>query len=374
MAVPWLPASVRINANVVDASHGDSRQMASQPEVLGAGDGSAVFQAFTLRQGPLTHVSAASPSGTASTLAIRVAGVPWTEVPSLYGALPAARVYTTRLADDGTVTVQFGDGRTGARLPSGAENVQARYRVGLGSAGNLEAGQLSLLLTAQLGVKAVSNPLPSSGGTDGEGLERARRNAPLTVLTLERIVSLQDFEDFAAAYTGIGKARADGVWDGQQRLVVLSLAGVGGAPLLAEAPLWRNLASAIDAARPPHQPLVMAQGQVVVLPLRARLRVQGGLDFAPVAQAVRLALVAAFGFEARRFAQALAGSELVAVMQSVAGVDHVLLDAFGSGTRQSDLLGDPLGAATARRLAGVLQPAELLVLDPAGIDLTELSA
>ena len=48
---------------------------------------------------------------------------------------PDARVYTTRRADDGTVTVTFGDGRTGARLPSGRDNVVATYRVGHRSGG-----------------------------------------------------------------------------------------------------------------------------------------------------------------------------------------------------------------------------------------------
>ena len=45
----------------------------------------------------------------------------------------------------------------------------------------------------------------------------ARQNAPFTVLTLERVVSLQDYEDFARAYPGIAKALATWTWDGRKR-------------------------------------------------------------------------------------------------------------------------------------------------------------
>ena len=48
---------------------------------------------------------------------VMVNNVLWTEVPSLFGSGPADQVYTTRMADDGTVTVGFGDGRSGARPP-----------------------------------------------------------------------------------------------------------------------------------------------------------------------------------------------------------------------------------------------------------------
>ena len=69
--------SVRLLANVARATHGDSRA-----EILGSGDQRLAFQSLTLRQQPLTHVSAPTPSGTQTTLAIWVAGVRWAEVPT----------------------------------------------------------------------------------------------------------------------------------------------------------------------------------------------------------------------------------------------------------------------------------------------------
>jgi hypothetical protein len=151
------------------------------------------YQRRGLRQAPLTFVrNATSPSGTASTLGLRVNDVLWTEVPSFYGRRSDERVYLTRLDDDGKTATQFGDGVHGARLPTGQENIRATYRKGTGVGGNVRAGQLTTLLTRPLGLKSAINPQPASGGDDGEPRELASENAPITVLTLDRVVSLRD--------------------------------------------------------------------------------------------------------------------------------------------------------------------------------------
>ena len=54
--------TVSIYGNVVKATHGETRL-----EVLGSGDGAKALQTFALKQKPLTHVSAANPSGIDST-------------------------------------------------------------------------------------------------------------------------------------------------------------------------------------------------------------------------------------------------------------------------------------------------------------------
>ena len=59
-------------------------------------------------------MSDAGASGAKTTLQIRVNDILWKEVPSFYGVTPKEKVYTTAIADDGKVTIQFGDGVTGA--------------------------------------------------------------------------------------------------------------------------------------------------------------------------------------------------------------------------------------------------------------------
>ena len=55
LAKSYARESFSLNANVAAATHGESVE-----ELLGAGDASAKFQSFPLRQPPLTYVSAAN--------------------------------------------------------------------------------------------------------------------------------------------------------------------------------------------------------------------------------------------------------------------------------------------------------------------------
>lgn len=374
----YLPISLRINANVAPASHGDSRQMQIQAEILGSGDGSSAFQRFLLKQKPLTYVSATTPTGTASTLEVRVDGVRWHEAPRISALTADASAYLLRRGDDGTVTVQFGDGEHGRRLPSGQMNVEARYRIGIGAEGNLPAGQISLLLSRPLGLKDVINPVPASGGADPESRDQARRNAPLTVLALERIVSLRDFEDFAAAFAGIGKAQAVWLWNGEGRLVHLTVMGLDGQDIALDSTLYRNLAAAIDQVRPAYQLLRLEAGVRLGFGLRAKLRVHPDYVGEKVLAAVRAALAEAFSFEARAYGQSLSGSEVVAVIQRVAGVERVDLDRLRlhNGLALSSVAGPDgrLRARGARWENGQIKPAQLLLIDLDDVLIEELSA
>lgn len=66
---------------------------------------------------------------------VTVAGETWRHVPDLGRAGPDDRVYELRVDEDGSLHVTFGDGKRGARPPSGDVVVRASYRVGGGEAG-----------------------------------------------------------------------------------------------------------------------------------------------------------------------------------------------------------------------------------------------
>jgi hypothetical protein len=366
---------VEINANVVGASHGET----VAGETLGSGDGSVPHQRLGLKKPPLTYVSAPNADGgAASTLTVRVDGVAWEEVPSLYGRGPAERVYTLRHDEDAESAVQFGDGRAGARLPTGRENVRATYRSGIGFEGEVGAGALTLLKTRPYGIRAVTNPLPAGGAEDAEALEDARTNAPVTVLTLDRIVSLRDYEDYARAFAGIGKAQATAVWTGETETVHLTLADASGDPVTGK--LHDNLRAAVEGARDPLRPVVIAPYQPLVFFAEARLLVDGAYVWDDVAAAAEAALREAFAFERRSFAQPATAAEVVEAIHGVPGVVALDLDAFYATTPEAtaapagSLLNAVLDARPARydRDAGQILPADLLLVHPLGITLTPL--
>ncbi|RIH82436.1 putative baseplate assembly protein [Calidithermus terrae] len=363
--------TVRLQANVALATHGEGKE-----EVLGSGDATRPFQAFSLKQSPLTHVAASTPSGAVSTLELRVDGVLWGEVPSLYGRGPREEVFTRRTGDDGRVTLRFGDGVSGARLPSGSENVRAKYRVGIGLAGRVRARQLSLLLTRPLGVRGVSNPLAPSGAQDPESRDDARRNAPFTVMTLERVVSLQDYEDFARTFAGVGKAKATGLPMGERPLVHLTIAGAAGAPVEPGSELFERLRGAIRAYGDPYQPFRMQSYEALPFALSAEVRTDPRYEREAVLEEVEQALLEAFAFERRAFAQRLSAGEVIALIQGAHGVVAVDLDALHLAG-QSPRLEPHLPALPARWDDPLrptrLFPAQLLTLEPKHIAFTEMT-
>ncbi len=367
--------TMTIYGNVAAATHGETRR-----EVLGSGDASRSFQTFTLKQKPLTYVAADTPGGAETTLHVRVNDVLWQEAPSLYNLPPRQRGYITRRDDDGNVTLTFGDGVTGARLPGGDENIVVTYRTGIGREGMVKAGQLSLLMTRPPGVQKVTNPLAPTGAADPEPRDQARQNAPFTVLTLDRIVSLRDFEDFARAFAGIGKAQATWLWDGQQRVVHVTIAAAlsNGVDYTVQpgSKLFSKLAAAMDAARDTAQRLIIASYEPLFFRLRARVAIDPAYIAEKVLAAVKAALAQAYAFERREFGQPVHKSEVLATIQAVEGVTAVFLDRLYLRS-QPDGRQTPLLALRARCDPSspppqcLIKPAQLLLVDPNGIDVTE---
>jgi len=395
--------SVAVLANVARATHGETVH-----EVLGSGDASQENQRFTLKRPFVTYVPAATPTGGRSTLSIRVNRVLWKEVRSLYGLDPESQSYAARIDNDAKATVVFGDAQRGARLLTGVENVVATYRTGIGPDGEVRAGALTLLQTRPFGVREVTNPLPATGAAGPEVLEDARANAPLTVLTLERVVSLQDYEDFARAFAGIGKAQAIALWKGEHRLVYITVAAATGKPVERGSALYHSLVESIDAFHDPAALVEVGSYALATFSLEARVLVDPRYVAEDVVTGVRDALLAGFGFANRRFGQPATAADVLAIMQAVPGVlatdlNQLTVDAkpepravSSSPSRQTapatgaaptgpldwsrvPTLGGTQGstpptqvlpARPARQTNGDVEPAELLLINPQGITLT----
>jgi predicted phage baseplate assembly protein len=359
---------VRLNANVARATHGETVS-----EVLGGGDARVPFQKLALRQAPLTLVSAPTPSGTESTLELRVDGVLWNEVSTLVGQDASARVYVTRTDDDGKTTVQFGDGASGARPPSGIDNVQAKYRKGIGTAALLGPDRISTLLTRPLGLREVTNPVAAMGGDDPESRDAARRNAPLTVLTLGRIVSLQDYADFARAFAGIAKAHATWMAVGSERGVLLTVCGADGEDVAAGTTLETNLLAAMRKAGDPTVPVRLLNRNRVWFRLQARIRTAAELVRSTVLAQVEQRLRARFGFDARDFGQNVTLAEVTTTMHEVAGVIGIDVDALYREDEQSAAPHPLVPAHVPAAGTTLATAAELLLLDPRPLAFSELT-
>ncbi len=364
------PATVTIYGNIVAATHGET----ISEEILGSGDGTIANQRFELQKPPLTFISAPTFSGTASTLKVYVNDVEWNQADALYSLDKTTESYIIRLEDDGTTQVIFGDGERGARLPSGQENIVAQYRSGIGIEGNISAESLTILKTRPLGIEEVTNPLLATGGAEREELAAAQTNAPLTIRTLDRIVSLRDFEDFARTFAGIAKAQAVPLWIADRQLVHITVAAAQGATVPVDSILYQNLVNAIDNARDPVQQVQVDSYDRVIFNLEVKVVINSRYQTEQVLQDIRLALEQTFSFEKSEFGQVISSSEIIATIQKREGVVAVDLDAlYIRGL--SKILNQSLIAQKARwdSQNNQVAPGQLLFLDPNSITLSSSS-
>lgn len=365
----YVRDTVSINANVAVATHGETVAR----EVLGSGDASREGQRFVLKKQPVVYLSAPTQTGVASTVSIRVNDVPWREVPSLSGQDANAQVYILSTDGDGRTSVIFGDGRSGARLPTGQENVVAAYRSAVTSRGSVGAGALSLLQSRPLGVRSVTNPLPSAGGEGPDSLEEGRVNAPFAALTLDRVVTLLDYENFVRAFGGVGKAKAALLHVGRSRVVHVSAVSDRGEAIDRRSALHENLLRALFEASDPDQEVRIDGADVRPFDVAAKLIVDPRLSTGVLDRATA-ALLLAFSLGRRDLGQGVTPAEVIALLQAVPGVVAAVLEKLVLRGEEPGPAPSALVARTARIELSGIAPAELLLLDRNGIQLTEIRA
>lgn len=308
------PGTAYLRGNVALASHGET----VHGEVLGDGDASSSFQSLTLRKRPLTYVPSGAPGGVASSLQLIVNGIKWDEVAELYGQPATAQVYETRTEDDGTTVLQFGGADMAAPLPTGHGNVIATYRAGAGIAGRVRAGTLTSALDRPPGLRDVVNPLAATGGADPEAIEAARTNAPSTVRTFGRAVSLTDVADLIRASGEVAKAQSVELWSGLERAIHVTVAGQA-AGLFADADL-RRIGTALEAARDPGSRVVIANFRALAIVARVTVTVADRHVRSEVQAAVLTAVNDALSFERAQLGTPVHLSDLYRVIQDVDGV------------------------------------------------------
>jgi hypothetical protein len=325
---------VTVYGNLAEATQGKTETRVP----LGDGDGRAIFQAFALPKAPLTYLLDATQSPPRlPQLQLWVDGVEWTQVDSLFGHDPKARIYIVREDAEARSWVQFGDGKTGARLRSGRGNVVAVYRTGDGAHGPLTADAKPTPDKKPAGLDAVRMLEPATGGAQPESMDGARSAAPGTMQSLGRVVSLADYEAEALSIPGVVKARAAWVQvDGAPLVRVCILTdSAAAADAVAAADALRAAVRTRGAGR---CPLLVVQGARTPVGLHLVAGVQAEHRADDVRAAILEALGATgeegngidashglFGWQRRQFGEGVHGSQIVGAVQDVPGVARVRL-------------------------------------------------
>jgi predicted phage baseplate assembly protein len=220
-----------------------------------------------------------------------------------------------------------------------------------------------MLLSRPLGLTEARNPLASAGAGDPEKLDAARSNAPVTVRTMDRIVSLDDFADFARASAGIAKASVTWLWDGTRTLACVTVAGTDGAPVVVGSAQFVNLLQAMRSAGDGTVPVVLCNAVPVAFEVAATVTLDPTLVPATVLDAVKAALRQTFGFDARRFGEPVYRSQVIECIQDVPGVVAMTLDRFGYSGSPAAAPPEVLVASAPTVSGGTVVGAQLLTID-----------
>jgi hypothetical protein len=283
-------------------------------EVLGSGNASLPAQDFQLSQSPVTYLTQGS--STSSTISLTVNGLPWTEVPFFYGQAPDATVFVSRQDNQNKTHVMFGDGINGARLPTGVNNVVATYRIGSGAA-MPAAGKLTVIAKSYPGLSAVLNPVAVIGGDDADQPRQIVHDAPRSVLTFGRAVSVFDYQALAEEVPSVTRARAIWGWSNphQRTMVIVYVGDTPGAVTAA--------AKALAASGDPNRPVFVTAASQIAIGLALTLLVTPGMDTTIIGNAITTALTdtetGLFGAWNMPVGQTLFDSQIEAAVLSVAG-------------------------------------------------------
>lgn len=324
--------------NLADVTEGKRADEA----VIGSGDDRVAFQSFQLPKQPLTYLERAGATPPVQPeIEIVVSGRIWKHVPVLFGETADAQVYIVRQDDDANSWVQFGDGKTGARLPSGVDNVVVRYRTGAGAYGPLAEDAKATADRTVKQVTAANLVGLIAGGSAAEDETTAKLAAPARVQSLDRIVSITDVEGEALAIGGVARARA--LWTIDHGMPVVQVTLLMQAGRTAELDEASAVLAVANRTRGPQRfPIVVVPGAFEYVYLDLAIAIDPTFDPRPVRDAVAAALgvtgmanidgkTGLLGERSRRtFGDAEYATRIEGVAQNVPGVEWALVHAFGS--------------------------------------------
>lgn len=272
---------------------------------------------------------------------------PWNPQQDLLSSGPTDRVFVVEIESEGTAYLRFatpGDPTlpletNGLAPPSGTTFV-ASYRIGNGAAGNVGAESLKFFAPPDARIQSCSNPLPAAGGTDPETNDQIRRRAPQAFLsqapsTLERAVTMADYEAIAENNPQVNQAVASLRWTGSWHTVFIAVEPHGGGNLTPA--LQETVSNTVETYRLAGQDVQLESPQYVSLQIALSVQVDDNYFRSDVEESLlqvlgnRILPNGQKGFfypDNFTFGQTVYLSPIYAAARSVAGVSGVMATQF----------------------------------------------
>jgi predicted phage baseplate assembly protein len=185
---------------------------------------------------PASNATLQEPYMARPALYLRGDGELWTAEMDLLRSDRFSPHFAVEIEDDMSAYLRFGDGIHGRR-PTPGSILNASYRVGNGTSGNVGAESIAHLVMAHGGssgigrVSKVRNPLPAQGGTDPEPTYQAKLQAPYFFRRQHRAVTEDDYAKVAERHPDVDRAVAFLRWTGSWHTMYIIVDRKGRRPL-----------------------------------------------------------------------------------------------------------------------------------------------
>jgi hypothetical protein len=255
----------------------------------------------------------------------------WTRVDNFIDSTSTSIHYRVKTDDSGYYSIEFGNGINGQIPPIGVNNIRATYRVGNGTTGNVSIETIVELVNTVAYVDSVTNAAVASGGLDEETIEHARLFAPLSIKTLDRIVTRTDIESLVEGYTsstygGVAKAKA---YDTLGVVINVMIVPHGGG--FPSSGLKTDITNYLDTRRMVCTSIRVLDPEYQLVSVTADVYIFDGYNPSDIAARVRNNIVAHVsphyqdpitGLYPHSFGRNINISDLYRVMDSTSGVDY----------------------------------------------------
>lgn len=244
--------------------------------------------------------------------------------------------FVVEIDNEGIAHLRFGDGKNG-RAPEAGEKFAATYRVGIGAGGNVGADTITQIATSSLTLREVAikarNPLPSTGGTDPEPIEKVKLLAPKAFQgELVRAISADDYARLAERNPRVQRAAAELQWAGTRYEAHVAIDPLGTEEV--DPALLRQIRAYLFRYRRIGHDVIVVPPTYVPIDIAMTVQVRSGFATGHVEavlrgifsdRTLRDGRLGFFHPDNLSFGDSIHASRLIAAAQAVEGVESVIV-------------------------------------------------
>lgn len=259
---------------------------------------------------------------------LKIGGQVWNRVDTLGRSGPDDHNYIVEITADRKAVIKFGDDING-KVPEPGLEILASYYITEGEEGNVDANtitttnyqfDLETLGAGRAKNIRITNPTASTGGTNYESLDRIKRSAPLSLRTLDRAVTRQDYVDIAMLAPGVDKATVH--FDCGKFVDIYISPNGGGLP---SSTLLSNTKDYIEKRKMITTEIQVKPAGESFIVLAMEVWAKFRMDTIQTTQDILTALEDRYGYESSNVNRSIRKSDIIALIDNLPKVDYLNL-------------------------------------------------